>query len=368
MNPEPRGFDFAEKPYVVIWEMTQACDLASQHCRASAQPWRHPSELTTAEARHLIRDIAELDVPVFVLSGGDPLKRPDLFEVVEFAVDMGVRVSLTPSATPLLTPETICHLKQSGLSRMALSLDASTPEIHDRFRRVSGSFERTLQAIRAGSHCGLELQVNSSLTPSNIADLEAIADLISQFPVVLWSVFFIVPVGRATSDQVLTTAQFEDAFRRLYEISQHVPFEVKTTEAQHYRRYVLQRRVQQRKLNNQRAVLDDVVSRARRGLNDGKGFIFISHTGQVFPSGFLPLNAGNIREQSLGEIYRNSPLLKQLRDTSRLGGKCGLCEFREICGGSRARAFALTGDPFAEEPCCAYEPRAVDRQASGHLG
>jgi AdoMet-dependent heme synthase len=363
MTSDPFAINFDETPYLVIWEVTQACDLACLHCRACAQPNRHPLELSTEEGKRLIDQVADMQVPVFVLSGGDPIKRPDLFDLIEHATNIGVRVSLTPSATPLLTREIIQRLKNSGLARLAVSLDGSHAEVHDSFRGMSGSFDRTLQAIQWAHEVGLPVQINTTFCRSNYEDFDKIAALMETKPIALWSVFFLGPTGRGKLDNLLSAEEFETLFAKLRKLSQRASFHVKTTEAQHYRRYVLQQQVAARNSDpiaaQQRtpAKVEDTIGRAPRGLNDGKGFVFISHTGEVMPSGFLPISGGNVRQLSLSSIYRDSALFQRLRNPDRLGGKCGACEFRHICGGSRARAYALTGDPMAEEPCCSYVPR-----------
>jgi radical SAM protein len=359
---EPR-LDFDERPFIVIWETTQACDLACVHCRACAQPVRSALELSTAEAKHLIDEVKSLGAPVFVLTGGDPLKRPDIFELVSYASQIGVRISLTPSATPLLTREAIHKLKQCGLARLAVSLDGPTAEVHDAFRRVPGSFEWTLNAVRWAREMGLPVQINTTITRHNLQYLDATIALLEQLDIVLWSVFFLVPTGRGSTIDLISAEEFEQVFEKLYATSRRVPFDIKSTEAQHYRRFLLQRRTEEKRKGNASPVprvaegTADGIGRAPRGINDGKGFVFISHLGEVFPSGFLPVSAGNIRKEPLTEIYRHSPLFTSLRDTSNLKGKCGICEFREVCGGSRARAYALSGDVFAEEPCCIWQPR-----------
>jgi radical SAM protein len=366
--------NFDERPFLAIWEVTQACDLACVHCRASAQPNRDPNELSTEEGRNLIDQIAALKVPVFVLTGGDPIKRPDLFELIAHARAVGVRVSLTPSATPLLTREVVFRLKETGLARMAVSLDGASAETHDAFRGLSGSFARTLDAVRWANEAGLPVQINTTFSRRNIGELEQIVALMEQLKITLWSVFFLVPTGRGKLNDLLSAEEFERVFARLHALSNTATFDIKTTEAQHYRRYLLQQRatgnrVKSNDLASEKflaehaggrpalAGVPDTIGRAPRGLNDGKGFVFISHTGEVFPSGFLPVTAGNVRNEGLAEIYREAPLFKNLRDTSKLEGKCGACEFNKICGGSRSRAYALTGNPLGEEPCCSYVPR-----------
>ncbi|HLI61793.1 MAG TPA: TIGR04053 family radical SAM/SPASM domain-containing protein [Terriglobales bacterium] len=368
---EPR-LDFNQRPFIVIWETTQACDLACVHCRACAQPLRNALELSTEEAKRLIDEVKALEAPVFVLTGGDPLKRPDIFELVEYASTCGVRISLTPGATPLLTREAIHHLKQCGLARLAVSLDGPSASIHDAFRRVPGSYEWTLSAVRWAREVGLPVQINTTITRHNLQHLDSMIALLEGLDIVLWSVFFLVPTGRGSAIDLISADEFEQVFERLYKASRRVSFDIKSTEAQHYRRFLLQRRTEEKRKGNTpslpsglSASAQDGIGRAPRGINDGKGFVFISHLGEVFPSGFLPLSAGNVRRQSLTELYRHSPLFVALRDTSNLKGKCGVCEFREVCGGSRARAYALTGDPFAEEPCCVWQPKTrvtVSRQ------
>ena len=353
------SFDLNKNPLIVIWEVTQACDLSCFHCRACAQPRRNPLELSTLEGEKLIRDVAELRPPIFILTGGDPLKRPDIFYLVRRAAAHGLHPAMTPSATPLLTCEAIAELKRSGLSRLAVSLDGSLPELHDAFRGVPGSYARTLEAIHWANQFGLPIQVNTSISRRNVHDLENIAGLLKQFRLVLWSAFFLVPTGRAQMDDLLSAQEVEETFARLYRLSQELPFKVKTTEAQHYRRYVIQQRIKRSRVIE---IGGDGWEKSVPGLlpiNDGKGFVFVSHTGEVCPSGFLPVTAGNVRTQRLAEIYRESPLLQSLRDTSRLQGKCGECEFKEICGGSRARAYAITGNLFAADPCCNYVPRCT---------
>jgi radical SAM protein len=368
------GIDFDERPFLVIWEATQACDLACVHCRASAQPSRNPFELSTEEAKRLIDDIAEMQSPLFVITGGDPLKRPDVYELVRYAADLGLRPSMTPSATPLLTREAIVKLKESGLARLAISLDGPTAEIHDGFRRVKGSFDLTIQGAQWAREIGLPVQINTTITRHNLGQLDAIIATLEELDIALWSVFFLVPTGRGSDVDLISAEEFEQVFAKLYETSQRVKFDIKSTEAQHYRRYLLQRRTERRREGVADPAklppvlgmsLTDGIGRAPKGINDGKGFAFVSHLGEVFPSGFLPVSAGNVRNEKLSTLYRESPLFKGLRDANKLEGKCGRCEYKQICGGSRARAYALTDNAFAEEPCCIYEPKQGGRAGHG---
>ena len=326
-------------------------------------------ELSTEEGKQLIDQISVMKVPVFVLTGGDPIKRPDLVELIDHARNVGVRVSLTPSATPLLTRELVIRLKESGLARLAVSMDGACAEKHDAFRGMSGSFARTLDAIRWANEIGLPVQINTTFSRRNIAEMDAIVALMESLSITLWSVFFLVPTGRGKFSDLLNANEFEEVFTTIYKLSKTASFDIKTTEAPHYRRFLLQQRVAERKasawVSARQEKTSDAIGRAPRGLNDGKGFVFISHIGEIFPSGFLPLSAGNIRQQTLSTIYRDSPLFRSLRDTSKLEGKCGACEFKEICGGSRSRAFALTGNTNGEEPCCAYIPKGYVTQPIG---
>ncbi len=394
--PARGGLNYDETPFLAIWEVTQSCDLACKHCRAAAQPEAHPEQLTTRQGKALIDQIAEMHVPVFVLTGGDPLKRADIFELVEHAAARGVRVALTPSATPLLTREAIFRLRDAGLVRLGISLDGSSPEIHDVFRGLPGAWQRTVEAVSWAAEAGIPIQVHTTLSRHNAHDLEAMTALLQRLEVVMWNLFFLVPVGRGQQADMLTGEEFEAIFGHLYELSRRAPFQIKTTEAMHYRRYLIQHNLQERQASHPaghahgagqgmpesvlasatetgRAASADIdhysagaprTSAAERNrvwatrrVNDGRGFVFISHRGEVFPSGFLPMRAGSILEKPLAEIYREAPIFQALRDTDMLHGKCGVCEYRQICGGSRARAYAMTGDPLAAEPCCTYQPR-----------
>jgi radical SAM protein len=345
---------FDDAPFLVIWEVTQACDLACVHCRASAQPARNPEELSTEEGLALLDEIREFGDPLMVFTGGDPLKRSDIFDLLGYSASLGLRTTITPSATPLLTHEAIDAFQQAGVARMAVSLDGPDAEFHDGFRGVEGSFARTLEALRYARGIGLETQINTTVTIRNVHRLTEVAELVKECGAKLWSVFFLVATGRASRELDLTAERYEEVFADLYELSRRCGFDIKTTEAQHYRRYA----AQQRKASGQggpSASSRGSIAR-QAGINDGKGLLFISHTGEVCPSGFLPLAAGNFRFQRIGEVYRESALFRVLRDTDQLEGKCGICQYRNLCGGSRARAFALTGNYLAEDPNCVFQP------------
>ncbi|HEU4643390.1 MAG TPA: TIGR04053 family radical SAM/SPASM domain-containing protein [Gemmatimonadaceae bacterium] len=369
-RPVPASVDFDRAPFLVIWETTQACDLACLHCRASARPARDPLELTTAEARALVDAVRRLGRPLFVLTGGDPLKRPDTVSLVEYAASTGLRVALTPSGTPLMTPRVLASLRDAGLARLAVSLDGATARGHDAFRGVAGSFDWTVGMLRAARELGLSTQVNTTITSLNVGDLESLITLVGELGIALWSVFFVVPTGRARREQLPSADVVEGVLERLAELAATAPFDIKTTAAPHYRRVLLQRRREARRAGAVEAagpggvgagMISDGVGRAR-GVNDGNGFVFVSHRGEIFPSGFLPVSAGNVRTHELGDVYRRHDTFRALRDADRLKGKCGACEYRWICGGSRARAFAMTGDYLEADPLCAYVPTAWRRE------
>lgn len=361
-RPTPPS-DFNVAPFVVIWEMTQACDLACLHCRASAQPSRDPRELSTNEAKRLMDTIRTMGPPLFVLTGGDPLKRPDTIPLVEYGTSIGLRVALTPSGTPLMTPPVLASLRDAGLARLAVSLDGSNAAIHDRFRGVPGSFEWSVRMLHAARELGLSTQVNTTISSNNLDDVEPLIALMGELGIALWSVFVVVPTGRGRVDQLPSAEELERVFNRLYDASRTTSFDIKSTAAPHFRRVVLQRQREERRAGNatgSSADGGDGIGRAR-GVNDGNGFVFVSHRGDIFPSGFMPVSAGNIRTHDLGDVYRNDPLFQSLRNADLLEGKCGACEYRWVCGGSRSRAYAMTGNVHASDPLCAYMPPAYAR-------
>jgi radical SAM protein len=373
---KPPAVDFSVAPFLVIWETTQACDLACSHCRASAQPLRHPDELTTEEGERLLAETAAMGTPVFILSGGDPVKRPDLYHLIRRGKQLGLRMGTIPAATALLTEDLVLQLKDTGLDQMALSLDFPRADLHDAFRGVPGAYERTMNAIEWAHRCALPLQINTTLCGQSAPYLAEMADLVERLGIVFWEVFFLVPVGRGEALGGLTPEQCEDLFEILYGVQKRARFIVKITEGPHYRRFVAQREAEgagSGPLHTAGAALPKILQRsegpghtvglASRGVNAGNGFAFVSHIGEVFPSGFLPLCAGNVRSQGLAEIYRDSELFRILRNPDALAGRCGRCEFRGICGGSRSRAYALTGNHLATDPWCAYEPVAGTARA-----
>jgi AdoMet-dependent heme synthase len=365
------GRDFNKDPFIVIWELTRACQLKCLHCRAEAQYRRDPRELSFEEGKNLIDQIYEMNNPMLVFTGGDPLMREDVFDIAKYAVEKGVRVSMTPSATPNVTKEAIEKAKEVGLSRWAFSIDGPTAEVHDHFRGTAGSFDLTMERIKYLHELEIPIQINTVISRYNIEYLDEMAKMVEDLECVLWSVFFLVPTGRGQESDMISPVEHEKVFRWLYDLSKRVSFDIKTTAAQHYRRVVIQQKMreakeQQDEINYLSALTEqgltgsiDGLGRAPKGVNDGNGFVFISHTGDVYPSGLLPVKAGNVREQPLAEIYRESPVFTSLRNPDLYKGKCGVCEFRHVCGGSRSRAYAMTGDYLESEPFCVYIPKAL---------
>ncbi|WP_235827868.1 TIGR04053 family radical SAM/SPASM domain-containing protein [Brevibacillus migulae] len=347
---------YAENPFIAIWEVTRACALRCLHCRAVAQPHRDPRELSTEEGKRLIDQIHEMDNPLLVFTGGDPLMRPDLFELIRYAVAKGMRVSMTPSATPRVTEEAIVRAKEAGLARWAFSVDGPNAEVHDQFRGTRGSYDLTVKALSLLKKHGLPIQINTTVSRYNVHLLEEMAELVESWGAVLWSVFFLVPTGRGQAEDMISAEEHEQVFEWLAEKSSKVSYGIKTTAAPAYRRVLLTKRKKIEASPGGAFKRPDAIGRSQQGVTDGKGFVFISHIGEVSPSGFLPLPCGNIRELPLARIYRESPVFSQIRNPDLLKGKCGVCPYRETCGGSRARAYGMTGDYLESDPSCAYIP------------
>lgn len=367
-GPRPGRNGYGDAPLVVTWEITQACDLACRHCRADACPGRHPDELDTAEGRALLDQVAGFGEPgpVVVFTGGDPLKRPDLLELVEYGTDRGLRMAVTPASTSLLTRDVLEQFRDAGVRRVALSLDGATADRHDGFRGEQGSFEIIRSAARDAADLDLPIQINTTVCRDTVEDLPAIADLVEEMGAVMWEVFFLVPVGRGSMLDALTPWRHEWLLEWLYRRQKDAPFRVITVEAPFYRRVGRQLEVKAKARRRARGetVSGRDASAPSGSTGDGNGFVFVSHLGEVLPSGFLPVSAGNVRDDDLVDLYRDSPLFRWLRDKDRLMGKCGACEFKRVCGGSRARAYAVHGDWLREDPFCPYIPDGYDPEAA----
>jgi AdoMet-dependent heme synthase len=354
--------DFDLAPFTIAWEVTRACAFACKHCRADAQHQRDPRELTTEEGYQLIDRLSEFGSPILIFTGGDPMMRRDLFEWIEYAAQKGLRCSLTPTATALPTKERLLQAKAAGIRRIALSLDAPSPEIHDDFRQVPGSWERTMRILHNAREVDLSVQVNTTVSTFNVDLLPLMVPFIEEVAAVQWSVFFLVPTGRAQTRYMISPQRHEEVFNWLYELSQQANFDIKATAAPMYRRVAIERKKAEsggeQPVTFQGAGFQyaDGLHRPTKGVNDGNGFLFISHLGQIMPSGFLPVDCGNVRETDIVEVYRNHPVFKDLRNYENLKGKCGYCEYRDVCGGQRGRAYGVTGDYLESDPACLYEP------------
>ncbi len=373
-------YDLNNRPFMIIWETTHACDLACRHCRAEAIPQHDPLSLDFEEAKRLLEQVENFGKPrpIFIFTGGDPFKRADLFDLLAYGKELGLAMAVSPSGTPLLNEANLRRVKENGGKAISLSLDGSTPERHDDFRQVPGSFALTTQGWQIARKLGLKLQLNTTVTRYNLEDLPQIFRLVLEYGAMTWSAFFLVPTGRGKTEDEISPAEYEAVMHFLYDCSKYIS--AKTTEGHHYKRVVLQRSI----LDQQGLAVEDyfdlhpiyfqlrdaleqivqekgvqpraVIRRTPLHINAGNGFVFISRRGEVFPSGFMPVGVGNVREKSLVDIYREAPLFNTLRDPARYEGRCGLCEFVGVCGGSRSRAYAMTGNPLAEEPFCTYEP------------
>ena len=354
--------DYSRNPMLVYWEMTQACDLACKHCRAEACSEAHPQELNHTESLALLQQIASFDTkPHLILTGGDPLKRADLYEIIDEAVRLGLTVSVTPAATPELTIEVLEKLKAHGIDSLGLSLDGSSAERHEAIRGVEGCFEWTMQAMRNAADLGFPIQVNTLVSQETADDLPAVYELLKGIKIMRWSLFYLIAVGRGKVLQPVTPEYGEELMHWTYKLAQEAPFAIKTTEAPSYRRVALNA---MRENGWNGAQIERTPVYRGFGIRDGHGIMFVSNQGDIYPAGFLPLTSGNVRENKLVDVYRDSPLFQSLHNPSTFHGKCGECEYRTLCGGSRARAYAYTGDPLASDPFCAYEPRTSARNHS----
>lgn len=376
--------DFPRNPLMFYYEVTRACDLVCKHCRASAQENAADDELTHEQSIALIQDVARFPrKPTICFTGGDPLKRADLFELIRCATDLGIGSALTPSATPLATFDAFKKAKEAGTSAIGISIDGPNPEVHDSFRGFEGSFKKAMEMLQYARDLELPVQVNTSITRRNWEMIDEIADVLAESGVMMWSVFFLVPVGRGVEEVRITPPEYRQVFAKLYKISQTAPFSVKTTEAPHYRRFVMEQggdplAAPKRRPSFPKSTFTasmqtspqsgDVQkpegvsevgqshrSRAPLGVTDGRGIMFAGHNGEIYPAGFLPIVCGRFPQDSVVDVYQKSPIFNALQNPDSYKGRCGQCGFRHSCGGSRSRAYALTGDMLAAEPDCDFD-------------
>ncbi|MGD7733319.1 TIGR04053 family radical SAM/SPASM domain-containing protein [Propionibacteriaceae bacterium G57] len=368
-------YDPHDRPFIVIWEVTRACALVCKHCRADAQHRAHPDQLTTAQGVELLDEIAAFGrpQPIVVLTGGDPFERADLTDLVRHGTNLGLAMSVSPSVTPKLTRERVAALHDAGGKAMSVSLDGARAATHDAFRGIDGTFARTVEAAAMIMDEGFRLQVNTTITRHNVRELPLLLADVIGMGAKMWYLFFLVPTGRGAQLSSLHPDEKEDVLHWLHDVSDRIA--IKTTEAPQYRRVALQRDAWRRDgvpmpqrgelwhwLTAETTRLLGAapdrprVPRAPMAVNSGNGFAFIDHIGDVYPSGFLPYVCGNVTRESFRDIYRNADMMRQLRRPDEFGGKCGVCEFNTVCGGSRSHAHAVTGDPLAADPTCPYIP------------
>ncbi len=371
----PVNFDLA--PILLFWETTKACKLACRHCRAEAIAEPLPGQLSAEEGMRLIDDLRAFTprFPVVIFTGGDPFMRRDLFELARHARSYGMPVGFAPSVTPLLTEEAARRMREVGAKTVSISLDGARADTHEGIRGVEDHFRQTEEAVRLLVREGHTVQINTTVMRSNVEELADVAALVASWSAHIWEVFFLIRVGRGSELEELTPEENEDVVHFLYDASRY-GFIVRTVEAPFFRRVVawrkeispttdpatafrlgpLYRRLSERLRENLGAPAN---SRAQSvGTRDGKGILFVSHDGDVYPSGFLPVRLGNVREENIVEVYRTHPMLRAIR-RAEFVGRCGACEYADLCGGSRARAYATSGDPLGEDPACAYRPTAV---------
>ena len=336
---------------MIAWEVTRSCNLGCRHCRASSEFGPYTDELTTAECFRIIDEIASLGGPVIILTGGEPLLRKDIFTIAEYASGKSLRVVMATNGT-LLTEESAGQIKRSGINRISISLDGPDEAAHDSLRQVSGSFAGALRGIKKAQEAGLKVQVNSTISKGNIRLIPALMRLAEDLKADALHFFLLVPTGRAKVmlQEELSPAEYEEALRFLSQRKKEFPLEMKVTCAPHFNRLLLE------------GPIDAAASLKGRGCMGGVSFCFISHTGQLQPCGYLEIKCGNFRDSGFRKIWLESEVFNNLRDFSQYRGKCGRCEFKAVCGGCRARAFAKNGDYLAEEPYCVYEPSLTEKK------
>lgn len=369
-RPELLAIDFDERPFTIAWEVTRSCALACVHCRAEAQPNRHPDELTTDEAKHVVDELVDLAPPVLVLTGGDPLMRPDLYEIVEYAVQRGLRVAVSPTTTALTTRARMERLRDLGVHMVHVSLDGARAETHDAFRGFTGTFDRVMRILDDLRDLGMPVQVGTTVTRSNIDELPSMVELMAGYDVRMWNLFFLVPTGRGRGLAMVDAETAERTWEWMCDLSAQGRFGIRTTAAPQFRRTMLRRaraRSGEASLRLTGAgydFRDGLAGVQTRGVNDGKGFMFIDHRGNICPSGFLQVPAGNVRRDHPADVYRHAEMFRMLRDPAALTGRCGECAYADLCGGSRARAYAVTGSYLADDPLCTIGPVAHRTGAS----
>ncbi|WP_211274919.1 radical SAM/SPASM domain-containing protein [Bacillus marinisedimentorum] len=361
LQERPSTVEAGQKDYMprlIFWELTEGCNLKCVHCRATAQPQRNKEELTTEQAFSILEQIAEFADPILVLTGGEPLYRPDFFEIADYANKLGITTALASNGT-LITREIAKKIKDAGIRRVAISLDGPTADIHDKFRGIPGAYEAALRGASYVKEQGIELQFNTTITKHNIEYVEDTVQLARAQNVDALHLFMLVPVGcgiQITESQMLPAEQYEEVLGWFYDRSREVPFEIRATCAPHYYRIMRQKAAE---AGDRITAKTHGMAAMTKGCLAGTGVSFISHKGKVQPCGYLPVQAGDLAEQSFAEIWNGSPVFMKLRNNEELEGKCGVCEFINVCSGCRARAYYETGSYMSEEPYCVYTPQKL---------
>jgi len=324
-------------PFILAWELTRACNLNCVHCRASATNTPGPDELSTMEGRTLLKDLSAGGTRLVILSGGEALVRPDVFELASYGTSLGLRMTLATNGS-LVTPDVAVKMKDAGIARVSVSIDGVTPDIHDAFRGMPGAFEGAISGIRTLVDAGVPVQVNTTVAAANIAQMKRFPEFLKGLGVMAWHVFFLVPTGRGEHVEPAKVRQYREMLEDFHATSKSASMECKATCAPQYYRMLEEREG----------------SSPTKGCLAGTGFGFVSSSGTVQPCGFLQIDCGNIRKQPISEIWSGSELLSGLRDVAGLKGKCGSCGFVSVCGGCRARAYEVHGDPCEGDPICWY--------------
>jgi len=353
----PHSKKNGESLRLVAWETTRNCNLACLHCRASATHGPFSGELDTRASLRLLDQIAAVGKPIVILTGGEPLLRPDIFEIAQYGTDKGLRMVMAPNGTRI-TESIARQMIDSGIKRISVSLDGATKTSHDRFRGVEGAFDGALRGIKLAKSAGMEFQINTTITKTNLDEIPLIQDLAVKLGAVAHHIFLLVPTGRGKYivDQEISATEYERTLNWFYDQREKTPLQLKATCAPHYYRILRQRARQDGKSVTFKTHGLDAVT---RGCLGGTGFCFVSHRGVVQPCGFLDINCGNVTQTSFADIWKHSDVFLSLRNSKELKGKCGKCEFVKACGGCRARAYEATGDFLTEEPLCSYQPAAL---------
>lgn len=340
---------------LIAWEVTRSCNLACKHCRAEAHLEPYEGELDTSEAKALIDTFPQVGNPIIIFTGGDPMMRADVYELIRYATDKGLRCVMSPNGT-LITPETAGQMREAGVQRCSISIDGPDAASHDEFRGVEGAFDASMRGIEMLKQAGIEFQINTTVTRANLSSFKKIFDLCERIGAVAWHIFLLVPTGRAAQlgAEVITGQEYEDVLNWFYDFRKTTKMHLKATCAPHYYRIMRQRaKAEGVPVTPENFGLDAMT----RGCLGGTGFCFISHVGQVQPCGYLELDCGNVRTTPFPEIWRSSRQFKQFRTQEEYEGKCGVCEYHKVCGGCRARAHSMDHNYMGEEPLCTYSPK-----------